>query len=83
MIYLPLYTLRISSEVERVTPQNIQFIAHRATPTIRLLDNLSARGSAGSAMRSQSWEISAVSTDRLGSFLNVDLEPRVAASLSS
>jgi hypothetical protein len=32
-------------------------------------------------MRSHSWEISAVSTDRLGSFLKVDLEPSVAASL--
>jgi len=32
-------------------------------------------------MRSHNSEISAVRTDRLGSFLNDDLEPKVAASL--
>ena len=32
-------------------------------------------------MRSHNCEISAVKTDRLGSFLNDDLEPNVAASL--
>lgn len=56
-------------------------MTHRATPTIRLLDNRNARGSSGCAMSSQSWEISAVKTDRLGIFLKDDLEPNVAASL--
>jgi hypothetical protein len=32
-------------------------------------------------MRSHNCVISAVNTERFGSFLNVDLEPRVAASL--
>jgi hypothetical protein len=50
-------------------------------PTIRLLDNLNANGSEGSAIRSHSCAISAVRTERFGSFLNVDLEPNVAASL--
>lgn len=63
---------------------SLNIIPHyRATPTMRLLDNLKASGSAGSAMRSHSCAISAVNTERLGSFLKVDLEPRVAASLFS
>ena len=49
---------------------------------MRLEDNRRARGSLGSAMRSHNCEISAVRTDRLGSFLKDDLGPRVAASLS-
>ena len=54
---------------------------YRATPTIRLDDSRRARGSLGWAIRSHNCEISAVKTDRLGSFLNDDLEPKVAASL--
>lgn len=56
-------------------------VSHRATPTIRLLDNRKAKGSTGSAIRSHSCAISAVRTERFGSLLNVDLEPNVAASL--
>lgn len=48
---------------------------------MRLLDNLNASGSEGSAIRSHNWEISAVRTERFGSFLNVDFDPKVAASL--
>lgn len=48
---------------------------------MRLLDRRSASGSAGSAMRSHSCEMSAVKTERLGSFLKDDLAPRVAANL--
>jgi hypothetical protein len=54
---------------------------YRATPTIKLLERRSARGSAGSVMRPQSWIMSAPMTSRFGSFLNEDLAPRVAASL--
>ena len=54
---------------------------HRAAPIIRLLDSLRARGSFGCMMRLHNCAISAVWTDRLGSFLKVDLDPRVAASL--
>ena len=56
-------------------------ITHRATPIMRLLESRRARGSGGSTMRSHSWEMSAVSTERLGSFLKEDFAPRVAASL--
>lgn len=55
--------------------------AYRAAPYIRLLDSLKANGSAGVAIRSQSWAISAVITDRFGSFLKADFEPSVAANL--
>ena len=48
---------------------------------MRLLDNLRASGSEGSAIRSHNCEISAVRTERFGSFLNIDFEPKVAASL--
>lgn len=54
---------------------------HRATPTIRLDESRRASGSFGSAIRSHNCEISAVKTDRLGSFLKDDLEPSVAANL--
>jgi hypothetical protein len=54
---------------------------YRATPTIKLLESRSARGSAGSVMRPQSWMMSAPMTSRFGSLLNEDLAPRVAASL--
>lgn len=54
---------------------------HRTTPNIRLLDSRKARGSTGSEMRSHSLVMSAVRTDFLGSFLNADLDPRVAANL--
>ena len=54
---------------------------YRATPTIRLLESRSARGSAGSVIRPQSWVMSAPMTSRFGSLLNEDLAPRVAASL--
>ncbi len=54
---------------------------YRATPTIKLLESRSARGSAGSVMRPQSWIMSAPMTSRFGSFLNEDLAPSVAASL--
>lgn len=54
---------------------------YRATPTIKLLESRSARGSTGSVMRPQSWVMSAPMTSRFGSLLNEDLAPRVAASL--
>jgi len=54
---------------------------YRATPTIKLLERRSARGTEGSVMRPQSWVMSAPITSRFGSFLNEDLAPRVAASL--
>lgn len=81
MSCIPLYTLRIGGVGLSERSYRQILVTHRATPIIRLLDSLRARGSAGSLMRSHSWDISAVSTDRLGSFLNVDFEPRVAASL--
>lgn len=54
---------------------------YRTTPTIRLLDSRSASGSSGSAMSPHSCAISAVSTERRGSFLKDDFAPKVAASL--
>lgn len=57
--------------------------SYRTTPNIRLLDRRSASGSTGSDIKSHSWAISALSTDLLGSFLKVDLEPKVAASLTN
>ena len=48
---------------------------------MRLLDKRKARGSGGLTMRLQSCEMSAVITERLGSFLKDDLGPRVAANL--
>jgi hypothetical protein len=56
---------------------------HRTTPTIKLLESRSARGSGGSEIRLQSWIMLAVSTERRGSDFKVDLEPSVAASLKS
>lgn len=50
---------------------------------MRLLDKRNAKGSGGSAMRLQSWGMSADVTERLGSFLKDDFAPRVAASLRS
>lgn len=55
--------------------------AYRTAPYIRLLDSLKANGSAGSAMRSQSFAMSAVIMDLFGNFLKTDFEPRVAANL--
>lgn len=54
---------------------------HRARPTIKLLDRRNARGSSGSLIRPHSCTRSAPRTSRLGSFLKLDLAPRVAASL--
>jgi hypothetical protein len=56
--------------------------AHRATPTIKLLERRNANGSSGSAISPHNSEISAVITERLGNFLNDDLAPNVAASLN-
>ena len=55
--------------------------SYRAAPIIRLLDNLSARGSGGSAISLHSSDMSAVKTERFGSFLKDDFAPSVAASL--
>ena len=55
--------------------------SYRTTPNIKLLDSRRARGSFGSEIKSQSWVMSAVRTERFGSFLKLDLEPSVAASL--
>ena len=60
--------------------RNRAWKTHRATPTIRQLESRSARGSVGSMMSSHNCDISAVKTERLGSFLNLD--PKVAANLN-
>lgn len=60
---------------------NCRYHTYRATPTIRLLESLSARGSTGSAISPHSCEMSAIRTERLGNFLNDDFAPKVAASL--
>lgn len=54
---------------------------YRATPTIRLLERRRAKGSCGSAIRPHSCDIFAVKTERLGSLLKEDFDPKVAASL--
>ena len=64
-------------------PDNIGKGTHRTAPNIKLLDRRRANGSAGSEIRLHSPVISAVITDRLGSFLNADFDPSVAASLDA
>lgn len=54
---------------------------HRAAPTNKFEERRRARGSAGVAISRHNWEMSVVITERLGSFLNADLDPSVAASL--
>ena len=76
---IPLYTLGKSCQRNAL---RVVKKTYRTTPNIRLLDNLNASGSTGSEMRSHSFAMSAVRTDFLGSFLNADFEPRVAASLT-
>ena len=73
-----IYATKCACPHRRVTYEHKTY---RAAPTSRLLDRRSARGSAGSAMRSQSWAMSALMTSRFGSLLKEDLAPRVAASL--
>lgn len=58
-------------------------VTHLTTPNMRLLDKRSASGSTGCTMRPHNCPMSAVSTDRLGSFLKVDFDPSVAASLKN
>jgi hypothetical protein len=55
--------------------------SYRTTPTMRLLDSRSARGSEGCEISPHSCAMSAVRTERRGSFLKDDLAPSVAANL--
>lgn len=77
-----LYKLCISVSNMRGCRENSWRVSsYRTTPNIKLLESRNARGSSGSEIRSHNWVMSAVSTERLGNFLKVDLDPKVAASL--
>lgn len=75
--------MRLEGRGNETMERGIDHATYRTTPNIKLLDNRSARGSDGSEMRSHNCVISAVRTERFGSFLKEDRDPSVAANLSN